>query len=189
MSEEQQGLDGGGQPITAPDLEALDTRESILDPVVLRYTVMTYLVVLPVGHLYSVSVFGAMATLSDFFLGIILLAGFAELDRMIPHYRARRKEQTPLLPAHRAFHAAAFLFMAFSGWVALGGLWGFHPGYAVTKGVAYMALGLGALAIVWCGAEWNKAADASSSGWSAGRICPRKTKTPSDSARVKRPSV
>ena len=79
---------------------------------------------------------------------------------MIPHSRARRKEQTPLLPAHRAFHAAAFLFMAFSGWVALGGLWGFHPGYAVTKGVAYMALGLGALAIVWCGAEWNKAADA-----------------------------
>ena len=69
MSEEQQGLDGGGQPITAPDLEALDTRESILDPVVLRYTVMTYLVVLPVGHLYSVSVFGAMATLSDFFSG------------------------------------------------------------------------------------------------------------------------
>ncbi len=132
----------------------------ILDPVVLRYAVLTYLVVLPIGHFFAVPVFGATATLSDFFLGIILLAGFAELDRMIPHYAAQRKAEVPLLPAHRTFHMVALLFVAFSGWVALGGVWGFHTGYAVAKGVAYMALGLGALAIVWCGAEWNKVADA-----------------------------
>ena len=49
--------------------------------------------------------------------------------------------------------------MAFSGWVALSAVWGFHSGYSITKGLAYLALGLGALAIVWCGAEWNRVAD------------------------------
>ena len=133
---------------------------TILDPLVLRYTVLAYLVLMPVGHFFVLPVFGAMATLSDVFLGIVLLAWFAELKRMIPHYLAQRKDEVPLLPAYRAFHAVALLFIGFSGWVVVGGLWSFHGGYAVAKGVAYLALALGAFAIVWCGAEWHKAADA-----------------------------
>jgi uncharacterized membrane protein YiaA len=94
----------------------------ILDPVVLRSSVLAHLVLLPIGHFFSVSVYGAIATLSDFFLGVVLLAGFAELGRMIPHYTAQRKEKVPLLSAYRTFHAVALLLIALSGWVALGGI-------------------------------------------------------------------
>ena len=48
----------------------------------------------------------------------------------------------------------------FSTWVGLGALWSFYPAYATTKGLAFAALSLGALAILWCGAEWGRAADA-----------------------------
>ena len=45
----------------------------------------------------------------------------------------------------------------FSTWVGLGALWSFYPAYATTKGLAFAALSLGALAILWCGAEWGRA--------------------------------
>ena len=50
--------------------------------------------------------------------------------------------------------------MTFSVWVALGVMWGFYASYAVTKGLTFAALALGALAILWCGAEWGRVADA-----------------------------
>ena len=50
--------------------------------------------------------------------------------------------------------------MSFSVWVVLGATWGSYPSYAMTKGVAFAALGMGALAILWCGAGWGRAADA-----------------------------
>ena len=160
MSDEAPGLDAGAglAAESGPDLP--EPSEPILDPLILRYAVFGYLVVLPIGHLFVMPVNGAMATLSDVFLAIVILAGIADLGRMIPHYLSRRREGVPLLPVHRAFHVAALFFMAFSVWGALGGAWGVHTGYALTKGVAYAALGLGALAIIWCGAEWGKAADA-----------------------------
>ena len=85
-------MHAGGRSIPEPDLDVVDRGEGIQDPVVLRYAVWAYLVALPVGHLYTVSVFGTVATLSDGFLAIVILAGFAEIDRMIPRYLARRKE-------------------------------------------------------------------------------------------------
>jgi len=134
--------------------------ESIPDPVALRYAVLVYLAVLPIGHIWALPVNGAVATLSDVFLALVLLAGAVDLVRMIPDYLVRRGEPVLLLPSLRSFHVAALLFVALSAWVALSGTWGFHPDYALTKGAAYAALGLGALGIVWCGAPWGRAADA-----------------------------
>ncbi len=135
------------------------TPTAILDPVILRFAVLTYLVVLPVGHLFAMPVNGTLARGSDVFLALVLLAGILDLGRASGPYFTGG-ERFPMLPGRRAFHIAALFMMAFSAWVALGALWGFNPTYAVTKGLAFAALGMGALAIVWCGAAWGKAADA-----------------------------
>ncbi len=135
-------------------------RSTIQDPVILRFAVLTYLVVLPVGHLLAVPVNGTVAVGSDIFLALVLLAGVIELGRMSGPYMTGKVESLPLLPGPSAFHMAALFFMAFSAWVALGANWGFHPAYATTKGLAFAALGMGALAILWCGAGWGRAADA-----------------------------
>ena len=162
--------DLGGSPVPGADraapvqgddrkAEGL-TANAILDPVILRFAVLTYLVVLPVGHLLVIPVNGTTARGSDVFLALVLLAGLIELGRMSTPYLAGRVEKLPLLPARSTFHMAAFFLMSFSIWVALGSSWGSYPSYAVTKGVAFAALGMGALAILWCGAGWGRAADA-----------------------------
>ena len=148
-------------PVQGEDRQAEGlTANAILDPVILRFAVLTYLVVLPVGHLVAIPVNGTIATGSDVFLALVLLAGLIELGRMSGPYLAGRVEKLPLLPGRSAFHMAALLFMSSSVWVALGATWGSHPGYAMTKGVAFAALVMGALAILWCGAGWGRAADA-----------------------------
>ena len=133
--------------------------DAIPDPVILQFAVLTYLVLLPVGHLLAVPVNGTTATGSDVFLGLVLLAGVIELGRASGPYFAGRFE-LPVLPGQRAFHMAALFMMAFSAWVATGAIWGFYPTYAATKGFAFAALGMGALAILWCGAGWGRVADA-----------------------------
>ena len=162
--------DLGGSPVPGadrtPPVQGEDrtaeglTANAILDPVILRFAVLTYLVVLPVGHLLAIPVNGTTAVGSDVFLGLILLAGLIELGRMSGPYFTRGAERLPLLPGRSAFHMAALFFMSFSVWVALGSTWGSHPSYAISKGFAFAALGLGALAILWCGAGWGRAADA-----------------------------
>ncbi len=134
--------------------------KTILDPVILRFAVLTYLVVLPVGHLVAVPVRGTTAVGSDVFLVLVLLAGIIELGRVSGPYLTGKVEKVPLLSGHGAFHMAAFFMMAFSAWVAFGGMWGPDPTYATLKGSAFAALSMGALAIVWCGAGWGRAADA-----------------------------
>ena len=145
---------GGGSTVTDSSLK------TIFDPVVLRFAVLTYLVVLPVGHLVAIPVSGTMAAGSDFFLALVLLAGVVEIGRVSRPYFTGKVEKVPLLSGHGAFHMAAFLMIAFSAWVALGALWGLDPNYAIAKGLAFAALSMGALAIVWCGVGWEKAADA-----------------------------
>ena len=153
--------DPRGSPVEGADRAADGlTPNTILEPVILRFAVLTYLVVLPVGHLVAMPVNGAMAVGSDVFLALVLLAGIIELGRMSGPYLAGRVEKLPLLPGRSAFHMAALFFMSFSVWVALGSTWGSHPSYAITKGLAFAALGMGALAILWCGAGWGRAADA-----------------------------
>ncbi len=134
--------------------------QTILDPVILRFAVLTYLVVLPLGHLVVVPVNDTTAVGSDVFLALVLLAGIIELGRVSGPYFSGKVERVPLLSGHGAFHMAAFLMMAFSAWVAFGGMWGPDPTYAALKGSAFAALTMGALAIVWCGAGWERAADA-----------------------------
>ena len=134
--------------------------KTILDPVILRFAVLTYLVVLPVGHLVAIPVNGMRAAGSDVFLALVLLAGIIELGRVSGPYLTRKVEKVPLLSGHGAFHTAAFFMMTFSAWVAFGAMWGRDPTYAITKGLAFAALSMGALAIVWCGAGWGRAADA-----------------------------
>ena len=148
-----------GADRTAPTSEGL-TAKAILDPVILRFAVLTYLVVLPVGHLVAIPVAGTTATGSDVFLMLVLLAGLIELGRTSGPYLSGRVERLPLLRGHAAFHMAALLLMSFSVWVALGSTWSSYPRYAIAKGWAFAALGLGALAILWCGARWGRAADA-----------------------------
>ena len=142
--------DQGGSPVqgadrTAPTSEGL-TAKAILDPVILRFAVLTYLVVLPVGHLVAIPVAGTTATGSDVFLMLVLLAGLIELGRTSGPYLSGRVERLPLLRGHAAFHMAALLLMSFSVWVALGSTWSSYPRYAIAKGWAFAALGLGALA-------------------------------------------
>ena len=136
------------------------TANAILDPVILRFAVLTYFVVLPVGHLVAIPLNGTMAVGSDVSLGLVLLAGIIELGRMSGPYLAGGVEKLPLLPGRSAFHMAALFLMSFSLWVALGSTWGSYPSYAMTKGLAFAALGMGALAILWCGTGWGRAADA-----------------------------
>ena len=145
-----EGAEGEGEGLTPT---------AILDPVILRFAVLTYLVVLPVGHLFAIHVSGTTARASDVFLALVLLAGIIDLGRMSGRYLAGG-ERFPLLPGHSAFHVAALFITAFSAWVALSAAWSPHPTYAVAKGLAFGALGMGALAIVWCGAGWARAADA-----------------------------
>jgi hypothetical protein len=66
------------------------TRTVILDPVILRFAVLTYLVVLPVGHLFPMPINGTTAVGSDIMLALVLLAGLIDLGRMsVPYFRGR----------------------------------------------------------------------------------------------------
>mgnify|MGYP000745929014 CR=1 FL=1 len=77
--------DLGGSPVPGADRAAPVQGEDrkaegltanvILDPVILRFAVLTYLVVLPVGHLLVIPVNGTTARGSDVFLALVLLAG------------------------------------------------------------------------------------------------------------------
>jgi hypothetical protein len=64
------------------------TRTAILDPVILRFAVLTYLVVLPVGHLFPMPpIDGTTAVGSDIMLALVLLAGLIDPGRMsVPYF-------------------------------------------------------------------------------------------------------
>ncbi len=83
MSDERQradggaasGVDSGGEALTDSSPTGPAGSEPIPDPWLVRYAVYAYLIVMPVGHLVVVPVNGAMATLTDVFLGLVVLAG------------------------------------------------------------------------------------------------------------------
>ena len=152
--------DLGGSPVPGAEgtTEGL-APPAILDPMILRFAVLTYLVVLPVGHLVAIPVNGMMARGTDVFLALVLLAAIVDIGRMIGPYLTR-EGGGPFLPGRRASYIAALFIAGFSAWAALGATWSLYPAYALTKGLAFAALGMGALAILWCGAPWEEAADA-----------------------------
>ena len=145
-----------------PD-HAAEVRSSIPvpvhDPKYLRVAVFVYLAVLPLGHLVTFWVWGARATLADPALLMLLAVALFELGRLGP---AALKHPSPLPPPRMTvvFHAVALLLVGFGVWAAVTAVWGANPEYAQAKGAAYLALALGAVAILWCGADWRKAADA-----------------------------
>ena len=98
-----------------------------------------YLSFLPIGHIALVPLGGAMATATDLALGGLLAAGIAAAGASRLGGVAHR---AALLPA--GFTRGVLLLVAFGGWAACSGLWGYHPRYAVLKGAAYVALAGGA---------------------------------------------
>ncbi|GMR13239.1 MAG: hypothetical protein BMS9Abin29_1444 [Gemmatimonadota bacterium] len=145
-----------------PD-HAADVRTSIPvpvhDPKNLRIAVFVYLAILPLGHLVTFWVWGARATLADPALLIVLAVALFELVRLGP---GALRHPSPLPPPRMTvvFHAAALLLVGFGVWAASTALWGVNPEYAQAKGAGYLALALGAVAILWCGADWRNAVDA-----------------------------
>ena len=129
------------------------------DPKYLRVAVFVYLAVLPLGHLVTFWVWGARATLADPVLLMVLAVALFELGRLGP---AVLRHPSPLPPPRMTvvFHAVALLLVGFGVWAAASAVWGVNPEYAQAKGAAYLALALGAVAILWCGADWRKAVDA-----------------------------
>ena len=145
-----------------PD-HAAEVRTSIpvpmSDPKNLRIAVFVYLAILPLGHLVTFWVWGARATLADPALLLVLAVALFELVRLGP---AALRHPSPLPPPRMTvvFHAVALLLVGFGVWAAATSIWSATPEYAQAKGAAYLALALGAVAILWCGADWRKAADA-----------------------------
>lgn len=131
----------------------------VLDPKNLRIAVFAYLVILPLGHLVTFWVWGVRATLADPALLVVLAVALFELGRLGP---AALRHPSPLAPPRMTvvFHAVALLLVGFGVWAATSAVWGANPAYAQAKGAAYLALALGAVAILWCGADWRQAADA-----------------------------
>jgi hypothetical protein len=143
--------DRGGSPVPGEEgTTEGSTLPAILDPVILRFAVLTYLAVLPVGHLVAIPVNGMMARGTDVFLALVLLAGIIDIGRMMGPYLTGGGG--PLFPGRRASYIVALFIVGFSGWVALSAAWILNPAYALTKGLAFVGLGMGALAILWCGA-------------------------------------
>lgn len=131
---------------------------------ILPAATVTYLALLPLGHMGAYLIQGARATWADLLLAALLVAGALELllaglSRMGD---ARDSRPTSGEGGFRpgTFTAAAALLVLFAGWVLLGSLWSHQPGYAAAKGVGLGALALGAVCIRWSGLEWRRAADA-----------------------------
>ncbi len=125
---------------------------------VLRYAAYVYLAALPLGHLWEAQIYGASANLSDVLLLVLLGVAGAELLRL--GVRNMGAGVIELRRGVQVFHLAAVLLCFFALYVALGSAWAADPTYAQLKGGAYFAMALGAVAILWSGAEFGKAADA-----------------------------
>lgn len=121
-----------------------------------------YLLLLPAGHLLYVQVAGAWATAADLMLLPLLVVTALELlasaERGEALVAAFRGESVGL--PSRGYLVGILVLVAFGGWVALSGNWGFHPRYAVVKGLGIGVLALGAGAIAVSGIGWRRAADA-----------------------------
>lgn len=129
------------------------------DPKNLRFVVYAYLATLPTLHLWGFSFWGANARAADGALVFMLAVALFELGRLGP---AALRHPATLDPPKMTvvFHGAALLLVGFGVWAAATSIWGAYPEYAQAKGAAYLALALGSVAILWCGADWRDAADA-----------------------------
>ncbi len=117
----------------------------------LEAVVLVYVALLPLSHLATFSVAGAMANASD-----LLLAGLVGMGLW-----SALRDGSKGAWSFSAAQALPYLVLALFGlWAALSGLWGYHPGFAAAKGGAYVALGLGAWVVARSGIPWERVADA-----------------------------
>lgn len=130
----------------------------------LRYASYAYLALLPVGHLWGTQISGASANFADVFLLMLLSVAAVEFLRI--GSRSLRAGVVDLLRGVQVFHLAAVLLCFFALYVALGSAWAPDARHAQLKGGAYFAMALGAVSILWSGAEFGKAADA----WLVGAV-------------------
>lgn len=133
----------------------------------LALAVRLFLIILPVGHMVLLPVGGAMATAADLVLGLVVLTWLVEIA-VVPGSAGALGtvlggRRVPALPG-RAFLAGCGLLMAWGGWVALSGAWGYHPTYAVAKGLALAGFAVAAAAVGFSGLGWPRAVDAWLSG-------------------------
>lgn len=119
-----------------------------------------FLLLLPSGHVLLFSIFGAVATGADAALGALLVLWSADLlirkEFRSELFQAVRGGEVEGMPPRR-YLAGLGLLVAFSAWVAASGSWGFHPQYALAKGVGMGALALGAAAIATSGIDRRRA--------------------------------
>jgi hypothetical protein len=105
---------------------------------------------------------GAWATAADLMLlpllVVTLLEFLASPERGEALAAAFRHEEVGL--PRRGYMVGLLLLVVFAAWVGLSGAWGFHPRYAVLKGIGLGTLALGAAAIAVSGISWKRAADA-----------------------------
>ncbi|MEQ9398250.1 MAG: O-antigen ligase family protein [Longimicrobiales bacterium] len=141
--------------------DAPTTSSSVPPHPALSGAVLLLLAVLPVGHLLSLPVGGALATATDLVTGAVAV-GFvvAVLGRgavRAPLVAAFRG--SPGTPA-RSFLMGCGVLTLFAIWVAASGQWGYHAGYAVAKGLAVAGLVAAAAAIAFSNTSWHAAVDA-----------------------------
>lgn len=125
------------------------------------------LALFPMGHLLYVPVGGAVATATDVAVFVFLLVWMLEIlafpEVAVAWRRLFSGDAVPGLPP-RGFVFGTLLLTAFGAWVAASGVWGFHPGYALAKGLGVAALALTALGLATVRLRWERAVDA----WLAG---------------------
>jgi len=131
------------------------TDSPVRDPVLLQYAVLAYLALLPLGHILYMPLAGVYTTVTDIILGIVLLAGVAEFLR-------GRMGTYPDLPdpGRLVTMVQGVLLLLFAGWVAASSIWGYHTEYALLKGLGFVALTLGVVAIGESRLNWRMAIDA-----------------------------
>lgn len=130
---------------------------------------LLYVVALPAALFATTSVGGAMATGSDALLALLVVVGTGTAAARLAGRPGGSDVggapspgagHGPLPGGHRSYAYGLALLAAFGGWVALTGLWGSHPSYALVKGAGYLALAAGAACIAWSGVGWARIMDA-----------------------------
>ena len=122
-----------------------------------------YLMLMPVGHLVVVPLGGTMATAADLALGGLLAAGVVSEGAA----RLGGVPRDSTGPRPRTVARGFALLAVFGVWAALSGAWGFHPRYALFKGMGYVALTGGAWLLARSGVGWRRLVEAWAIGCAA----------------------
>lgn len=109
----------------------------------LRRLVLAYLVLLPLGQLFTFRVAGAVATLTDALLLVLVAATSVAVAASL----VTPATEPPLELPRRGVGSGLLLLLGFGLWVAASSIWGYHPAYAGAKGMGVVALAVGAYAV------------------------------------------